>query len=79
MKRGGPKSPTAVHGLLGLMYHPLEKANAIVDCLENQFTPHDLCMSQHDTSMYEAYGPHDLNFQQQYVYGCSILGYEESL
>jgi hypothetical protein len=43
MKRDGPKAPTAIHGLLGLKYHPLEKANAIADCLENQFTPNDLC------------------------------------
>jgi hypothetical protein len=43
MKRGGPKAPTAIHGLLGLKYHQLEKANAIAGCLENKFTPNDLC------------------------------------
>jgi hypothetical protein len=32
-----------MHGPLGLKFHPSEKANAIVDCLENQFTHHDLC------------------------------------
>jgi hypothetical protein len=39
----GPKAPTTIHGLLGLKYHPLQKANATADCLENQFTPPDLC------------------------------------
>jgi len=28
---------------LGLKFLPLEKDNAIADCLENQFTPRDLC------------------------------------
>jgi hypothetical protein len=41
--RDGPRAPTAIHGLLRLKYHPVDKANAITDCLENQFTPHDLC------------------------------------
>jgi hypothetical protein len=41
--RDGPREPTAIHGLLGLKYHPVDKANATADCLENQFTPHDLC------------------------------------
>jgi hypothetical protein len=48
MKRDGPKAPTAIHGLLGLKYHPLEKASAIADCLENQFTPNDLCDKNHE-------------------------------
>jgi hypothetical protein len=38
MKRDGPKAPTAIHGLLSLKYHQLEKANAIADCLENPMT-----------------------------------------
>jgi hypothetical protein len=37
----GPRAPTAIHGLLGLNYHPVDKANAIADCLENQFTLHE--------------------------------------
>jgi hypothetical protein len=41
--RDGPRAPTAIHGLLGLKYHAVDKGNAIADCLENQFTPHDLC------------------------------------
>jgi hypothetical protein len=43
LKRDGPRAPTAIHGPLGLKFLSLEKANAIADCLENQFTPHDLC------------------------------------
>jgi hypothetical protein len=42
-KRDGPKAPTAIHGPLGFTFHPLEKANAIAGCLENQFTSHKLC------------------------------------
>jgi hypothetical protein len=33
MKRDGPKAPTAVHGPLGITYHPNDRANAIEDCL----------------------------------------------
>jgi len=33
---------------LGLKFCPLEKANTIVDCLENQFPPHDLCEENHE-------------------------------
>jgi hypothetical protein len=47
-KWNGPKAPTAVHGLLGLMYHLNEKVNAISDCIENQFTSHDLCDENHE-------------------------------
>jgi hypothetical protein len=42
------RAPTAIHGLLGLKYHPVDKANAIADCLENQFTPHELCEETHE-------------------------------
>jgi hypothetical protein len=34
---------------LGITYHPKAKANAIADCLENQFTSHDLCDGNHKT------------------------------
>jgi hypothetical protein len=37
MKRDGPKAPIAFRGPLNLTFHPLEKANAIADCLEKQF------------------------------------------
>jgi hypothetical protein len=38
MKREGPKAPTAIHGPFDPTFHLLEKANAIADCSENQFT-----------------------------------------
>jgi hypothetical protein len=41
-------APTAIHGTIRLKFHPLEKANAIDDCLENQFIPHDLCDENHE-------------------------------
>jgi hypothetical protein len=47
MKRDGPKTPTVVHGPSGITYHPTEKVNVIADCLENQFTSHDLCVENH--------------------------------
>jgi hypothetical protein len=46
--RDGPRAPTAIHGLLGLKYRLVDKANAIADCLENQFTLHDLCEENHE-------------------------------
>jgi hypothetical protein len=42
-KRDGPRAPTATHGTSILKFHPSEKANVNADCLEIQFTPHDLC------------------------------------
>jgi hypothetical protein len=36
----GSKAATALHGPLGITYHPNEKANMIADCLENPFTSH---------------------------------------
>jgi hypothetical protein len=48
LKRDGPKIPTAIHGASGLIFLPSEKANAIADCLEIQFTPHDLCDDNHE-------------------------------
>jgi hypothetical protein len=47
MKRDGPKAPTAIRGPLGYIFHPLEEADAIADCLEKQFTSHDLCDKNH--------------------------------
>jgi hypothetical protein len=47
LKRHGPREPTAIRGPSGLKFHPSEKANAIADCLENQFT-HDLCDENHE-------------------------------
>jgi hypothetical protein len=48
MKRDGPRAPIAIHGSSGLKFHPLEKANAIADCLQNQFAAHDLCDYNHE-------------------------------
>jgi hypothetical protein len=48
LKSDGPRAPIAIHGPLGLKFLPLEKANIISDCLENQFTPHDLCDENHE-------------------------------
>jgi hypothetical protein len=48
LKRNGPRAPTAIHGPSGLVFHPTEKANAIADCLENQFTHHDLYDENHE-------------------------------
>jgi hypothetical protein len=47
----GPRAPTAIHGILGLKYHPVDKANEIADCLEHQFTPHDLREENHERRM----------------------------
>jgi hypothetical protein len=48
LKRDEPRALTAIHGPLGLKFLPLEKANAIADCLENQFTLHHLCDKNHE-------------------------------
>jgi hypothetical protein len=47
LKRDVPRAPTAIHGPSGLQFHPSKKANAIADCLENQFTDHGLCDENH--------------------------------
>jgi hypothetical protein len=46
--RDGPRAPTGIHGPLGVKLHPLKKANSIADCLEKQFTPHELCEENHE-------------------------------
>jgi hypothetical protein len=48
LRTGGPKAPTAIQGSSGLKFHPSEKANTTDDCLEIQFTPHDLCDENHE-------------------------------
>jgi hypothetical protein len=48
LKRDGPKASAAIHGYSGLKFHPLEKANANADYLENLFTLHDLCDENHE-------------------------------
>jgi hypothetical protein len=48
LKRAGPKALTTIHGPLGIIYQSNEKTNVIADCLENQFTSHDLCDKNHE-------------------------------
>jgi hypothetical protein len=48
LTRDGPRAPTAIHGVSGLKFLPSEKANAIADCLDIQFTTHDLCDENHE-------------------------------
>jgi hypothetical protein len=48
LRRDGPRARTAIHGASGLKFIPLEKAIAIADCLEIQFTPHELCDENHE-------------------------------
>jgi hypothetical protein len=48
LTRDGPRAPTAIHEASGLKFLPSEKANAIADCLEIQFTPHELCEEKHE-------------------------------
>jgi hypothetical protein len=47
-KRGAPKAPTPIHGPLGPSFYPLENANVTANCLENLFTPHELCDTDHE-------------------------------
>jgi hypothetical protein len=47
IKRDGPKAPNAIHGPSDLKFHPSKKPNETADCLENQFTTHDLCDKNH--------------------------------
>jgi hypothetical protein len=46
-KRGGPRAPFEVHGPLGPIFYPIDKANITEDCLENQSRAHDLCDCDH--------------------------------
>jgi hypothetical protein len=48
MKMDRPKAPTVIHGPSSCKYHPIERASAIADGLENQFTPYDLCDDKHE-------------------------------
>jgi hypothetical protein len=48
LKRDGPRAPTAIYGASGLKFYPSEKAKAIPDSLEIQFTPHDLSDENHE-------------------------------
>jgi hypothetical protein len=47
-KRGKRKATTAIHGPLGPVFHPNEKANVNANYLENLFTPHKVCDTDHE-------------------------------
>jgi hypothetical protein len=47
-KRGEPKATTTIHGHLGPVFYPNEKANVIANYLENLFTPHKVCDTDHE-------------------------------
>jgi hypothetical protein len=51
-KRAQPRAPTAIHGPLCLKFHPSEKAKAIADYMENQFTYHGLCDENHEQRVF---------------------------
>jgi hypothetical protein len=42
--RDGPRVP--------IKFHPLEKVNTNADCLEKQFTLHDLCKENHRATLF---------------------------
>jgi hypothetical protein len=46
-KRGGLKASSAIHGPLGPILCPIDKANIIAHYLENHFRVHDLCDCDH--------------------------------
>jgi hypothetical protein len=46
--RDVPKTTTAIHGPLGPVFYPNEKANVIANYLQNLFTPHKVCDTDHD-------------------------------
>jgi hypothetical protein len=48
LKRDEPRAPTGIHDATGLKFLPSDKADSIADCLEIQFTPHDLCDDNHE-------------------------------
>jgi len=48
LNRDDARAPTAIHGSSGLKFLPIDEVNARADCLENRFTPHDLCDIQHE-------------------------------
>jgi hypothetical protein len=47
-KRGEPKTPTAIHGHLGPVFYPNEKAYVIANYLVNLFTSHKVCGTDHE-------------------------------
>jgi hypothetical protein len=47
-KRGEPKATTAIHDPLCIVFYQNEKANVIANYLENLFTPHKVCDTDHE-------------------------------
>jgi hypothetical protein len=47
-KRGEPKATTALHCPLGPVFYPNEKSNVIANYLENLFTTHKVCDTDHE-------------------------------
>jgi hypothetical protein len=47
-KRGEAKATTTIHGPLGPVFYPNEKAHVIANYLENLFTPHKVCDTDHE-------------------------------
>jgi hypothetical protein len=47
IKGDEPKAPAAIHGSFGLKYQTRGKATKVADCLEEQFTQHDLFDENH--------------------------------
>jgi hypothetical protein len=48
MKGDARKALMAIRGSLYLKFHPMGKAKAIADCLENLFTAHDMHDENHE-------------------------------
>jgi hypothetical protein len=51
IKRDEPRTPTAIHGPLGLKYQSLDKATTVADYLENQLTSHYTCGAKYKRSV----------------------------
>jgi hypothetical protein len=47
-KRGELNATTVIHGPLGPVFYPNEKANVIANYLESLFTPHKACDADHE-------------------------------
>jgi hypothetical protein len=47
-KRGEPKATTGIHGPIGPVFYPNEKANENANYLDNLFTPHNVCDTTHE-------------------------------
>jgi hypothetical protein len=48
MKMDSPKAPTIVHDPLGITNDLNEKASIVADCIDNQFTSHNLFDENHE-------------------------------